>query len=329
MKKITYLIFLLLFLIKFDYSLAQCTNSFQWPDETITSNNSGIAQLISSENYAGDYAVIDGLIITGNYEFTSSAGDFITVTDDLDNVLDSGFSPLVITGMPYSIIRVHFNLDAACNTDSMERTTRIRCLTCAIPPASSCFSIDQYPVDPVVLNNDGSVETIETCNYAGEYAVLNGLTLGKDYEFTSNGGDNITITDTSNNVIAFGYSPLTVSSIGYTEVRVHFHVTGNCETESNCRITTVQCTTCLLSVNELSQEDLFIYYPNPVNNLLNIKSQKNIESIIVYDILGQQVIIASPNSLNHEFDTTTLTTGSYFVKVTAEGISKTVRIVKQ
>ena len=65
------------------------------------------------------------------------------------------------------------------------------------------------------------------------------------------------------------------------------------------------------------------------NNLLNIKSQKNIESIIVYDILGQQVIIASPNSLNQELDTTTLTTGSYFVKVTAEGISKTVRIVKQ
>ena len=73
----------------------------------------------------------------------------------------------------------------------------------------------------------------------------------------------------------------------------------------------------------------FKYYPNPVNNTLTLKAQKNIESVAVYNMLGQQVMRTAPNAVTNELDMSNLATGSYFVEVSVEGVSQTVRIVKQ
>ena len=84
-----------------------------------------------------------------------------------------------------------------------------------------------------------------------------------------------------------------------------------------------------LSAVDYTDEIMFSYYPNPVNSNLNLKAQKDIESISVVNMLGQEVLRTSPNTVNSELDMSGLSTGSYFVRVTVEGITETVRVVKQ
>ena len=76
---------------------------------------------------------------------------------------------------------------------------------------------------------------------------------------------------------------------------------------------------------ELSQ---FTYFPNPVNNVLTIKAQASIDSITVYNMLGQSVIRSAPNTNNSTVDMSVLQTGAYFVQVSINKTLKTVRVIK-
>ena len=73
----------------------------------------------------------------------------------------------------------------------------------------------------------------------------------------------------------------------------------------------------------------FEYFPNPVNSTLNLNSQKEIQNIAVYNILGQEVLRTSPNNLSTEMDMSTLQSGAYFVKVTIDNITETIRVIKE
>tara|TARA_R110002012_G_scaffold319389_3_gene539839 strand:+ start:49699 stop:52434 length:2736 start_codon:yes stop_codon:yes gene_type:complete len=72
----------------------------------------------------------------------------------------------------------------------------------------------------------------------------------------------------------------------------------------------------------------FSYYPNPVNNVLNVKAQTNISNVTVYNMLGQEVLRTAPNTVASEVDMSNLQTGAYFVKVTIGGATKTIRVIK-
>ena len=73
----------------------------------------------------------------------------------------------------------------------------------------------------------------------------------------------------------------------------------------------------------------FLYYPNPVNNILKLKAQKNIGNVTVYNMLGQVVITAQPKALNSDLNMSALETGTYFVQVTIANVTKNVRVIKQ
>ncbi len=73
----------------------------------------------------------------------------------------------------------------------------------------------------------------------------------------------------------------------------------------------------------------FTFYPNPVNNKLTLVAGKRIENVTFYNILGAQVLTTSPNALSKDVDTSSLTTGTYFVQVTVEGVTDTIKIIKQ
>ena len=582
MKKITLVLFALL---TYAYTVnGQCIGTYEYT--TVVSNNTGNIQSMYPDfpcNWSSDWNNVTGLLIGSDYEFSSdNPTDFLTFTDDSNNVIAAGTTPLSVTSMPVSSGRLHIYYDNTCTADDVCREVFLQCTSCTLPAASSCLSTVQYPEDPVVSNNDGYTQDISGCNFAGEFAQITGLTIGEDYEFVSDTGDNITITDTSDNVLAYGYSPVLITSIAYTDVKVHFHLTGNCDTEDVCRATTFECTSCTpppapdcatapitpvdgatnvlvgvdvtfswtapasgpaptsyniyevedalgtnpglianttdpfidlnigvydttvywmvlplngsteatgcnvwsfttestplppanddcinaqvvvqeteipdaasatatpgtivsstdsglaaescngytgtanddvwyafealtedvnitfeitgfdgvaqlysgtcgaltvvdcadntistapiveeinatgltvgatyyvriyqysgtsdtigksfdlkiwtseaLSVNEFNGDSLFSYYPNPVNNTLTLKAQKNIESVAVYNMLGQQVMRTAPNAVTNELDMSNLATGSYFVEVSVEGVSQTVRIVKQ
>jgi|GEM_PF-2083075 len=70
-------------------------------------------------------------------------------------------------------------------------------------------------------------------------------------------------------------------------------------------------------------------YPNPVTSVLNLEYVKNIESVTVSNLLGQQVMAKSLNSTNAQVDMTPLSAGTYLVKIIADGVARTIKVVKQ
>ncbi|HLW38921.1 MAG TPA: T9SS type A sorting domain-containing protein [Brumimicrobium sp.] len=75
--------------------------------------------------------------------------------------------------------------------------------------------------------------------------------------------------------------------------------------------------------------DNFSFYPNPIQNEVNLKAGSIIENVQVYDMLGKNVIHVSPNSLSTTVNTKELQNGVYIMKVTIKGTQETYRIVKK
>lgn len=72
----------------------------------------------------------------------------------------------------------------------------------------------------------------------------------------------------------------------------------------------------------------FTYFPNPVTNSLSLRGVQNIQNVAVYNMLGQEVLRTAPNNPASDVDMSNLQTGAYFVKVTIENTTKTIRIIK-
>lgn len=84
----------------------------------------------------------------------------------------------------------------------------------------------------------------------------------------------------------------------------------------------------LLSTQDFDNELEFSYYPNPVNDNLSLNAQRAIQNVSIYNMLGQEVLRATPNAVNTEMNMSGLQSGAYFVKVTIEDVTETVRIIK-
>ena len=83
-----------------------------------------------------------------------------------------------------------------------------------------------------------------------------------------------------------------------------------------------------LGVSDPMEMD-FTYYPNPVNEQLTIKAQKNVENVTVFDMLGQVVLRQSPYSLDYVVNMADMQTGAYFVRVSIGNTIETVRVLKK
>jgi hypothetical protein len=83
-----------------------------------------------------------------------------------------------------------------------------------------------------------------------------------------------------------------------------------------------------LSVSDNTVRE-FTYFPNPVNDVLSLRAQANIQNVSVYNMLGQEVIRLSPNALDSDVNLSQLQDGAYFVKVTINNATDTVRIIKK
>jgi len=73
----------------------------------------------------------------------------------------------------------------------------------------------------------------------------------------------------------------------------------------------------------------FSYYPNPTNGILNLNSVENIESVSMYNVLGQLVIENRVNATTSQVDISGLSTGTYIMKVSVNGQIGTYRVLKQ
>lgn len=73
----------------------------------------------------------------------------------------------------------------------------------------------------------------------------------------------------------------------------------------------------------------FTAYPNPVNDILNLSYTQDISKVSVHNLLGQEVITKSVNATQSQIDMSNLSNGTYLVKVTSGGATKTLKVLKQ
>lgn len=431
MKKITLFLFASM---AFNYlSNAQCIGTYEYV--TVASSNDGNPQIMDGCNYSSDWNNITGLTIGDDYEFSSEIPtDYFTFTDDSNNVIAYGTSPLSVPAVSVTSGRIHVYYDNTCTADSTCRETYIQCTSCTPPPAPDCATAPVTPTDgatnvsvgvdvtfswtapvsgatptsynvyevedalgtnPALITNttdtfidlnigvydttvywmvlplngtteatgcsvwsfttesfpgyclsasyglypstaftptacDGStVDDITTYAYASEYSNVN-VTSGNTYVFSSSAADLITVSDDAGTAaLVYGVSSVSFDATSDGVVRVYRHLDdSNCGAENVSRTISVVCSP-TLSIGEVSSENAFTYYPNPVNSTLTLKAQKNIDGVVVYNMVGQEVLRSTPNTVSNELDMSNLATGSYFVEVSVEGISKTVRIIKE
>lgn len=72
----------------------------------------------------------------------------------------------------------------------------------------------------------------------------------------------------------------------------------------------------------------FKCYPIPANNLLNITYSKNIDSLSLINIFGQEVYTSVVNALDAKINLEGLSNGIYLLKIASDGNKKTVKFVK-
>ncbi|MBC8753359.1 T9SS type A sorting domain-containing protein [Kordia sp. YSTF-M3] len=93
----------------------------------------------------------------------------------------------------------------------------------------------------------------------------------------------------------------------------------------------IQTTSILSTGNDqvLNMDDIYSY-PNPAKDRLTIRAEnKTIERIALFDILGNQVIVLQPNSLEVTIDVASYASGMYIAKVsTATGIKSMKLIIE-
>ncbi len=84
-----------------------------------------------------------------------------------------------------------------------------------------------------------------------------------------------------------------------------------------------------LNVGDLEYEKSFAFYPNPVENVLNVSAKSRINGLTVINALGQTVKVATPGLNNYQLDLSDLNNGVYFVKASINNSEETFRIIKK
>lgn len=87
-------------------------------------------------------------------------------------------------------------------------------------------------------------------------------------------------------------------------------------------------TTQNMSVNEIEFEN-FKFYPNPVENILNIQAQNPIEQITIYNLLGQEITETTPKKYQTQIKTNHWSAGVYLMKVKIKEVDKIYKIIKK
>jgi len=86
-----------------------------------------------------------------------------------------------------------------------------------------------------------------------------------------------------------------------------------------------------LGTKDFDFNNYFTLYPNPANGVLNITSKQNIElqSISIYNVLGQMVV-SVPNAKGvNGVDVSNLSNGNYFIKVVSDKGTSNAKFIKQ
>lgn len=84
----------------------------------------------------------------------------------------------------------------------------------------------------------------------------------------------------------------------------------------------------LLSVENLNENNKISIYPNPVKNILNIKTQQEL-AVSIYNILGKKVLSNTINSNTNTINVANLSKGVYLIKLKSPQGTITKKLIKQ
>ncbi|RZK11313.1 MAG: T9SS type A sorting domain-containing protein, partial [Flavobacterium sp.] len=101
---------------------------------------------------------------------------------------------------------------------------------------------------------------------------------------------------------------------------------GNGSTVNSSTLVSIACSPSL-DVEEFATTGMK-FYPNPVNDMLNISFEREITKISIYNLLGQEVFAKTSSSNQITVDMSNLASGAYLVKVNAGDVVKTEKIIK-
>jgi len=87
--------------------------------------------------------------------------------------------------------------------------------------------------------------------------------------------------------------------------------------------------TAVLLGNASFDSSAFKAYPNPVKDVLNLSYSSDISNVEVFNMLGQTVMAKQVNAAQGQVDMSNLSSGSYIVKVTSNGLTKSIKVIKQ
>lgn len=90
--------------------------------------------------------------------------------------------------------------------------------------------------------------------------------------------------------------------------------------------TSVACAA--LSIDDVVSSSIKVY-PNPFTDSVTISHNSKINSISIFNILGQQVISKKIDTTEETIDTSLLQSGSYVMKVTGENTTETFKLIKK
>ncbi|RMA57946.1 YCF48-related protein [Ulvibacter antarcticus] len=87
------------------------------------------------------------------------------------------------------------------------------------------------------------------------------------------------------------------------------------------------CEPIILGVGSFNQSNI-VLSPNPVQNVLQLSSQFEVDNILIYSVTGSEVLSQEIKSTNAEIDFSSLSDGVYFVKTISGDAIDTFKIIK-
>jgi len=115
-------------------------------------------------------------------------------------------------------------------------------------------------------------------------------------------------------------------------IYLEFKMAGSGNFHSDMAIDLIEVKVCdNATVLNVAEEEIveLILYPNPANDIINIKSQDIVDEIRIYNLLGQQLRFVSPGLKQTSIDIANFEVGVYIVKVKIGDQINSYRILKK
>ncbi|QAA80755.1 T9SS type A sorting domain-containing protein [Aequorivita sp. H23M31] len=275
---------------------------------------------------------------SNGYEwFIFESGDDPTGTPFATGTTPEATHSVTVTGLnPYTVYDFYVKSDCG-NGDLSALAGPTTFKTAVVPPTCGEIFYDTGGANGNYGNNE-NVTTIISPEVPGDAVTVNFLTFdvdfGWDVLYIHNGPDaTYPLFDSGNpatpNFPAGGYygqsSPGSFTST-HSSGALTFVFRSDFQVTRAGWVATINCQTVGIE-DQVFQG--FTYYPNPVENSLALKANTEIQNVVVYNLLGQQVISLQPNNATPTLEMGNLPTGAYLMKVIIDGNENTYRLIKK